>query len=114
MDSFAFAAPILPGKTEEARAWAAQVKGPRSAEMDASRTGIGITRETDWLWSTPMGDFLIVLLEGEDVAKANAAFAASQDPYDAWFKDTVKSFTGIDFGDPLPAMPEVLFDYRGS
>jgi hypothetical protein len=61
---------------------------------------------------SPMGDFGIVLLEGDDPVAANKAFAASQDPYDVWFKQQVAEFTGVDFGQPVPAI-EQLVDWRG-
>jgi hypothetical protein len=60
---------------------------------------------------TPMGDFGVVLLEGDDPVAATAAFAASQDPFDVWFKQSVKEFTGIDCGQPLPPL-EQLLDWR--
>jgi hypothetical protein len=60
---------------------------------------------------TPMGDFGVVLLEGDDPVAATAAFAASQDPFDVWFKQCVKEFTAIDFGQPLPPI-EQLLDWR--
>jgi hypothetical protein len=54
----------------------------------------------------------IVLIEGENVAKANRRFAASTEPFDVWFKETVLDFSGVDFGQPIPAMSESLYDYR--
>jgi len=56
---------------------------------------------------------VVVLLEGENVAEANQRFAASTAPFDVWFKERVRDMSGIDFGQPLPALPEVAFDYRG-
>jgi hypothetical protein len=112
MDSFAFVFPILPGKLEEARVFAKEVAGARASDMDASRRPLGVTRETVWLQQTPMGDMGILLLEGENVAEGNRRFAASTDPFDLWFKDTVKNISGVDFGEPIPAMPETLYDYR--
>ncbi|MGQ0671064.1 MAG: hypothetical protein ACT4PO_15630 [Actinomycetota bacterium] len=110
MDAYAFVFPILPGRAEAGRAFAKEITG---REMRASREPIGVTRETVWLHSTPMGDFGIVLLEGEDVAEANRRFAASTDPFDVWFKETMLDISGVDFGQPIPAMSEVLIDYRG-
>ena len=71
MEGYAFVFPILPGKSEEAQAFGKEISGPRADEMRASRDRLGATRETVWLHSTPMGDFGIVLIEGEDVAEAN-------------------------------------------
>ncbi len=110
-DSVAFAAPILQGKTEDARLFAKEVT-TRMDELDAARRPLGITRETVWIQPTPMGDFLVVLLEGSNVASANASFAASSSPFDTWFKERVLGFTGIDFGQPIPVLPEIVVDYR--
>jgi hypothetical protein len=59
-----------------------------------------------------MGAMRIVLIEGENVAEANRRFAASTEPFDVWFKETVLDFSGVDFSEPLPAMSETLYDNR--
>ncbi len=112
MESFAFVFPVLPGKAEQARAFGKEVMGPRASEMDASRRPIGATRETVWVAQTPMGDMGIVLIEGENVADANRRFAASTEPFDVWFKETILDLSGVDFSQPIPEMSEVLYDYR--
>jgi hypothetical protein len=112
VESFAFVFPVLPGKSEQLRAFAKQVMGARASEMDSSRRPLGVTREAVWLQQTPMGDMGLVLLEGENVADANRRFAASTDPFDVWFKESVLDITGVDFGQPIPAMSETLIDYR--
>src|SRR5438477_13101310 len=89
MESFALSFPILPGKLEEAKAFAAEVAGPRAGEMEESRRSVGATRETVWIQQTPMGDVGIVLIEGEDVAAANRGFAESEAPFDVWCEQTV-------------------------
>lgn len=112
MESFAFVFPVLPGKAEQARDFGKEVMGPRAAEMDASRRPIGVTREAVWVAQTPMGEMGIVLIEGEDVAEANRRFAASTEPFDVWFKETILDFSGVDFSEPIPGMSEVLYDNR--
>ena len=112
MSSLAFAIPILPGKMDECRAWAGDVMGSRSGETTQSKSAIGLDRESCWIQSTPQGDMLVVLLEGDDVAAANRSFASSESPYDVWFKERVQSFSGIDFSVPIPALPEQVVDWR--
>ena len=102
MKTLAFAAPILPGKTDGCRQFLKEIAGPRYGEMTASRKAIRQTRESVWIQATPMGDFIVAYLEGEDSIRANREFAASQSPYDVWFKQQAGSFTGIDFAQPLP------------
>jgi len=112
MQSIALSFPILPGKMEDAKAFAAEISGPRAAEMEASRRPLGVTREAVWVQQTPMGDVGIVLIEAEDVAAANRGFAESKAPFDMWFKQTVQGFSGVDFGQPVPMWPEVAYDVR--
>jgi hypothetical protein len=113
MTAIAFAAPILPGKEEQGRAFFREVN-ERHSEMTASRQALPgkLSREAAWVMHSPMGDFGIVLLEGDDPVAANEAFAASQAPFDVWFKQQVAEFTGVDFGQPLPSI-EQLLDWRG-
>ncbi len=111
MKSLGFTAPILPGKADIFRRFAKEVAGPRSKDMGESRRSKGVTRETTWLQSTPMGDILLVYLEGDDVLKANREFAASKTPFDRWFKEMALEPTGIDYNQPLPeGLAEPLFE----
>lgn len=102
MHSLAFMAPILPGQSEHARRFAQQISGPRRKEMAESRQAKAVTRESSWLQPSPMGEILLVYLEGDDILKANREFAASQTPFDTWFKQEVMAFTGVDYSQPLP------------
>jgi hypothetical protein len=110
MESYALVFPILPGKLDEARAFAEELK-QRSDEMEASRKRLRVTRESVWVNQTPMGDIGVVLLEADDVAGANRGFAESQEPFDVWFKERAQSFSGIDWSHPVP-MSEVAYDFR--
>ena len=112
MASVGFTAPVLPGKSDEATAFFKEVNR-RLSEFDASRRRLpgNMARESVWVMHTPMGDFGVVLLEGDNPLTANATFAASQDPFDVWFKEGVRGFTGIDFSQPLPPI-EQLLDWR--
>jgi hypothetical protein len=47
-----------------------------------------------------------------NVADANRRLASSTNPFDVWFKASVLDITGVDFGQPIPAMSETLIDYR--
>ena len=69
MPMMAVAFPILPGKTAEWRAWMDEINGPRRDEFDASRKAAGV-RERTFLQETPMGDLVLVTLEGDDPAHA--------------------------------------------
>lgn len=110
--AIAFAAPILKGKTDEGRRWSKEAFETRRKELEQSRVAKKLTREAGWLNPTPMGDFVVVLLEGDDPVKGNREFAASKSAYDVWFKENAQRITGIDFNQPLPSIPELVFDFR--
>lgn len=113
MAAIGLAFPALPGKDDEAEAFFSQVN-LRLDELGKSRLALSgrLTRESVWLMRTPMGNFGILLLEGDDPMAANAAFAASTEPFDVWFKESVKSFTGVDFSQPVPPVQQVLDWHR--
>lgn len=108
----AFAFPLLAGKTESVRNFFKEVMGARRKEMDESRTSKHLNKEMLWINPTPMGDIAVVYLEGEDPVKANQMFAQSSSPFDVWFKQQALVFSGIDFNQPVPGLPELVFDYR--
>ena len=106
---FAFAAPMKPGATEDARKFAREAYETRRKEMDESRLAQGLTREEVYLNQTP-GDVIVVYLEGEDPNEGNRRFAVSQTPYDRWFKDRCKEIfpAYVNFDQPVPANEEVF------
>lgn len=111
--AMAFAAPLLPGKTEADRsALSSCWNGDRKAEHEASRKRFGITRETVWIQSTPNGDLAVVLLEADDLEAALGGLATSEDPFDQWFREHVRDVHGIDLAEGGPS-PELALDYRG-
>ena len=112
MQSIAFAAPLLPGKTEaDLEAMASVSNGERRAEHEASRRRAGIKRESAWLQRTPGGDVVVVLIEADDVQAAMGALATSQEPFDVWFRDHIKDAHGMDMAEGFPP-PEQVLDFR--
>jgi hypothetical protein len=111
----AFIAPLAPGKTEAARAFARQAFVDRKNELTESRRKLRQSVELIYLLPTPMGDFVCVYLEGEDPGQGNRGFAASQSAYDKWFKDEcLKVFApGIDFNQPLPPIT-TIWDWQAA
>jgi hypothetical protein len=107
---FAFAAPLQPGKTDAARQFAREAYTARQAEMTESRSSQGLTREEVFLNQTPAGDMVVVYLEGRDPVASNRQFAASNTPFDRWFKDRCKEIfpAFIDFDQPVPQNEEVF------
>ncbi|HEX9228516.1 MAG TPA: hypothetical protein VF885_18085 [Arthrobacter sp.] len=113
MQSITWFTPILPGKLEEWQAMVAEVNGPRREEIDRLYQSAGVAREVASLMHTPQGDFVCLFHESEDLAKAFQTLAASDDPYDAWFKEHLVSVHGLTaemLAGPIPA--KLFFDYR--
>lgn len=106
----AFAAPVQSGKTEQARQFAREAYSTRQAEMAESRSAKGLTREQVFVNHTPAGDVVVVYLEGADPVDGNRQFAASNAPFDRWFKDQCKEIfpAFINFDQPVPANEELF------
>ena len=112
MPTIAFAAPLLPGKTDADReALASCASGDRRADHEASRERAGITREAVWIQSTPGGDVAVVVIESDDIQAAMGALATSEEPFDVWFRDHIRDVHGMDLAEESPP-PEQILDYR--
>jgi hypothetical protein len=109
----AVAFPIAPGKTDEWRKFIGELNGTRHAEFVASRKGLGI-RERTFLEPTPMGDLVIVTLEGDSPAEAFRRFVTSTDPFARWFIGRVNELHGMDIAQASAGpMPELVLDSAG-
>ena len=114
MTMIAMALPILPDKQEQWRSFVSELQGPRREQFDASRRQMGV-RERTFMQQTPMGNLVIVTLEGDDPMGAFARFAQGQDEFTQWFLQQVKEVHGVDLSQP-PAgpLPELLMDTEAS
>ena len=110
--SIAFTVPLLPGMTDVDRtAMHSCWQGDRAADHQASRRGLGITRESVWIQPTSEGDVAVVLLEAEDLGMAFAGVGGSDLPFDVWFRAHCLRVHGIDLAAGFPP-PEQILDYR--
>ena len=89
MPMMAAAFPILPGKTDDWRAWMAEANGARRAEFEASRAEHGI-HERAYLQHTPMGDLVIVTMEGADPGRAFGQMMNADTDFARWFAGKAK------------------------
>jgi hypothetical protein len=112
MKSVAVAFPILPGKEEAGRRFAEEVQGPRSAEMDRSLRERGAVREEWYLQPGPFGSMILLYIEAEDPRKLFQEWALSQNPFDCWFKQQAQEVSGVDFNQPLTALPEQIYAWK--
>lgn len=110
----AFAAPILPGKTEQWHRFADDLMGSRRSEYMASRSKLGVW-ERAFLQTTPLGDIVIVTLESSDPVAALKGFASGTDEFTRWFVQQVKEIHGFDLADmaKMP-LPKLLLDSQGT
>jgi hypothetical protein len=110
MGSFAFGAPILPGKEDACRQFAQELTGPRRSEFEASRRRLGLTTERLYLQHTPQGALLIVYGEGDRLPEG---LATSQDPFDVWFRQQNQDILGVDLTQVPPGPPsEQIFEWQ--
>jgi len=107
---FAMAIPILPGKTEQWRRFANELNQSRQNEFIASRKKLKV-RERAFLQETPMGDMVIVTLEGPDPEAGFKNFASGNDEFTRWFVKEVKEIHGIDLKNPPQGpLPNMVID----
>ena len=113
MDQTLFALPILPGQAEAARAFLTELEGERKGQYAASERRLGLVKEVWAIQATPAGALYVVYFAGESIGAAFAAFAASRDEFDRWFKRQVLATTGADLNTPPPGpMSDILSDYH--
>jgi hypothetical protein len=104
------AVPILPGKTERWKQFAHELNEDRNDDFVASGNRLNV-HERALLQQTPMGDMVIVTLEGPDPENAFKNFAWGNDSFTNWFAKEVKEIHGFDLKNPSQEpMPELVID----
>lgn len=107
---FAIAVPILPGKTEAVKEFAHELSTTYHDAFAESRNKMNVQERT-FLQSTPMGDIVIITLEGENPAEAFKNFAAEDNEFTRFFAAKVKELHGLDLHNPPEgALPELIAD----
>lgn len=111
MAVFMGAFPVVPGKEDEARKFAEETLGRRE-EFSASQKRGGTTKEEWSLQQTPMGSLVLVRFESSDPETTFATLAASDDPFDVWFRQRVLEVSGVDLAAPSDdPPPEIILDW---
>jgi LmbE family N-acetylglucosaminyl deacetylase len=103
----AVAFPIVPGKTAEWQAFMDELNGPRRQEFAEARRRVGVHERT-YLQATPMGDLVIVTLEGDDPAGSFGQLMSAKDAFTTWFLERVKAIHGVDLSAPMTEAPSTL------
>ena len=109
--AYAFAMPILSGKTQAARGFIQEVLGPRKREYDDLQRRQGVTGERYYLQSSPEGDLIIVTGEGTFTPPSQFLDVAGN-PFDRWFIEQIQDFTGINMLELPEEMPELVGEWR--
>jgi L-rhamnose mutarotase len=107
MAEFCGAFPVLPGKANHVRVFAADCM-TRQVEFAASLERAGVKREL-WFLS-PDDTVLYVFLEADDVAAAFSQIATSSDIFDEWQREQIFDISGVDMTQPGPPPPEKILD----
>ena len=111
MASLAFAFPLKAGKTEEWRAWIAEIVGPRRSEYEAFSRQLGLRTQRAYLQHTPHGDQAIIYLEGDDLQRMFQHLRTAQDQFTVWVRKRTKElFDGVDLTQIEPgSLSEYVF-----
>jgi hypothetical protein len=107
MAEFCGAFPVLPGKANNVRVFAAECM-TRQGEFADSLDRAGVAREL-WFLSAD-NTVLYVFLEAGDVAAAFSQIATSSDPFDEWQRQQILDISGVDMTQPGPPPSEKILD----
>jgi hypothetical protein len=107
---FAICIPVVKGKEEALKSFLSDINGKNKSSFQDSRKKLGV-RERTFHQVTPMGEMVIVTLEGDNPADAFKKFAAADDEFTKWFTGKVKEIHGIDLSAPPQGpMPVMMVD----
>ncbi len=109
--AYAFALPVLPGKATAVRQFVREVLGSRKADWDDLQRRQGVTQERYFLQTAPEGDLMIVTGEGT-FSPVSAWLDPEGIPFDRWFAERFRDFTGVDLRELGDELPEFLGDWR--
>ena len=107
-------APIMEGKVEAWKAWAASLQdGELSDAFKDLNQRYELTRHDAWLVTTPNGMMVAVLQEGPGADTFIPKLAASNNPVDEEFKRRIEEYNGFDVSVPPPSpLPELLLSIK--
>lgn len=109
---YGFFAPILPGKLDAWKQMVASMRGDQAAGQAESRRLLGVKSERAWLQNTPMGDFVVVVLQVKNPEQFFKGAGESNAAFDKWFAEQVKEIHGMDITKDAPPPNETLVDWH--
>ena len=111
MAFIAYTLPIVPGQSERAGNFGAELNSAHEAHYEELNRRARIRRHMEWLQATPMGDFLIVVFETDAPEKVARPFEDTS--YDRAWIERIKAIHGFDPTDPTfePVAPRLVWDW---
>ena len=109
MPMFVLTSPLPPGKTEQWRSVATQFAGPLREEFSATRRAAGV-REALFLHSTPQGDIVIAVFDGDDPQDGIQRLLAADDDFSLWVAQQIEEIYGDMLAKAVQAPPELVVD----
>jgi hypothetical protein len=108
-----WAAPILPDKVEAWRRLCQELRAGRSNQFAESRQRLGVTREVTWLFRTGQSELALLCLDAEQPEQLLVRLAASNQPFDLWFKRQLLDICGLDLSQAAtgPTL-ELMLDWQ--
>lgn len=116
-DHFAiiFAAPILPGRSEEWRRFLQEMMETRRSEYEESRRRLGISEERTWIAETVNGTVAVIAVAATQPEQVLARLATSDLAVDRWYREQLLALQGFDLTKPLGrASPELVLEWQES
>jgi hypothetical protein len=112
MAFLAYTLPIVPGQSGRASSFGTDMSPEHREHYEALNRQANIRRHMEWIQSTPMGDFLIVVFESDTPEKIGRPFETNS--YDQWWAGRVQAIHGFDPTDPnfKPVNPVLTWDWR--
>ena len=110
MAVLAYALPVLPGHSEEAASFGAELDaaGLRDRYEELNRRA-GVQSHTEWLQRGPAGDILVVAFESDAPERLFRPFTEG-DAYDDWWRARVQRVFGFDPADVTEG-PQTAFSW---
>jgi hypothetical protein len=104
---------VLPGKEDDALAFARECGDIRKEQTASFMQSYGVRRESWHLQRAPHGTFVIVVTDVEEPPLDKAlAYGVAQGGYERWFKDNIKAVCGVDPDtQPLGPPTETIFSF---
>jgi hypothetical protein len=113
MGMHVIALPLLPGKTQAFKEFAAALEGDRKADYEAALKRFGGLKERAYFEPGATADTVVYIIKGKptivhDVLKG---IGASAEPFDKWFTERMRDIHGVDLSQPA-ALPDAKLIYK--